>query len=54
MHKLQSVKLANGPTHTKLEALVLAVRLTKICLRAVGAESQLFADCNYTKKLVGK
>ena len=41
MHKLQSVKLPQGPAHEKVEALVLAVRTAKTCLKATGAEHQL-------------
>ena len=54
MHKLQSVKLPKGPAHDKVVALVVAIRSAKICLKEVGAESQLFADCNTIGKPVSK
>ena len=40
MHKLQSVVLPHGPAHNKVEASVLAVRTTRICLKNVNAERQ--------------
>ena len=32
MHKLESIKLPQGPAHDKVEALVLAVRTENMCL----------------------
>ena len=44
MHKLETVMLPQGPQHDKIEALVLAVRTAKMCLKAAGDEHQLFLD----------
>ena len=54
MNKLQSVSLPHGPTHDRVEVLVLAVRTAKMCLKAAAAKSQLFTDCLTIAKLVDK
>ena len=54
MHKLQSVRLPHGPAHDKVEALVLAARTAKMCLKTAEAKPQLFVDCHTIGKLVGK
>ena len=46
--------LPHGPTHATVEALVLAVRTIKMCLKNVNAESQLFADCPTVGNVVSK
>ena len=46
--------LPHGPTHAKVEALVLAVRTIKMCLKNVNAESQLFANCPTVGNVVSK
>lgn len=48
------VTVSQGPMHDKEEALVLAVRTAKMCLKAAGTKHQLFADCFTIGKLVGK
>ena len=54
MHKLQSVVQPHGPAHVKVEALALTTRTTKMHLKNVNLESQLFADCHTVGKLVSK
>ena len=54
IQKLQTVKLPDRPPHDKVEALVPAVRTGKACLRAAGAEQQIFADCFTLGKVVEK
>ena len=54
IQKLQTVKLPDRPPHDKVEALVPSVRTGKACLRATGAEQQIFADCFTLGKVVEK
>ena len=55
MHKLESVRVPQGPAHDKFKALGTAVRTARTCLRAVGAEEQLFDSFftigNWVKKV---
>ena len=53
-NELQSVVLPHRLAHNKVEALVLSVGTTKMCLKNVDAESQLFADCHTVGQLVSK
>ena len=46
--------MPRGPTHDRVEALLLGVRSAKMCLKAAAAKSQFFAECLTIGKLVDK
>ena len=54
MHWLISMKLLQGPSHDKVQALVSGVRTARTCLKAVGSEKVLFSGCFNIELLVDK
>ena len=54
MHRLVSLKLPQGPAQSKVEALGTAVSHARSCLRALGAEKDLFSRCFKIETLVKK
>ena len=54
MQKLESVRLRLALVHNKVEAVVIAVRTPMMCLKAVGAEQQVFASYFTSGRLVNK
>ena len=54
MHRIISLKFSQVPVHRKVEALVKGVNTARTCLKAVGAEKELFAGYVTIGTLVGK
>ena len=54
MHRLMRMELPPGPAHDKVEALAAGVRAAKRCLKAIGAEGEIFASCSPIGTLVTK
>ena len=53
-HRRMQLKIPLGPAYDKVEAIAAEVRTAKRCLKAVGAEAEIFASCFTVGTLVNK
>ena len=45
VHRVQSMRLNQGPAYDMIEAMVTGVIAGRMCLQAVGDDQQLFGSC---------